>query len=153
MDIIEPHLAQVVPLFRALHTFHAELAPSVYHCDAPDDAFLAILEGARSRGGHVFGHDAGWGLVSYVLAKPEVIERDALRVGSRTVRIDHLYVSPAARGLGLGQKLVARVEDWVREIGFDGWHVVYHSDNPGAADFYAAVGAAPVKGICQKHIS
>ena len=69
MEIVEPHLPRVVPLFRALHTYHAELFPSVYHCDASDRDFLAILESAKARGGRVFAHDAGWGLVSYVLAK------------------------------------------------------------------------------------
>lgn len=150
MEIIEPHISQVLPLFRALHTYHAELDPSVYHCDAPDAEFMALLSGAMSRGGQLFAHDVGWGLVSYVLAKPKVIERDALRMARRSVRIDHLYVCPAARGLGLGQQLIARVEDWMREIGFDAWHVVYHSDNPGAAEFYAAIGATPSKGISAK---
>ena len=68
MDIIEPHISQVLPLFRALHTYHAELDPSIYHCDAPDAEFMALLSGAMSLGGQLFAHDAGWGLVSYVLA-------------------------------------------------------------------------------------
>jgi len=153
MELVEPQLSRVVPLFRALHTYHAELDPSVYHCDGPEDEYLKFLQSVTSRGGRVFAHDAGWGLVSYVLAKPEITERDALRVRHSTMRVEHLYVSPMARGLGLAQHLIARVEDWARDLGFDGWYVIYHCDNPGAAKFYASVAATPLKGISQKRIA
>jgi GNAT superfamily N-acetyltransferase len=153
VDIVELHLPCVVPLFRALHTYHAELAPGTYHCDGTDADYLAILNDARAKGARVFAHDAGWGLVSYVLVRLDVCEQDALRRSFRFVRVDHLYVLPAARGLNLGKQLISRVEDWVQEIGFQGWYVTYHSDNSRAAEFYAAHGAKSWKGVSQKRLT
>ena len=145
MDIIEPALSCVLPLFRALHNFHVALDPRSYHSDGTDADYMAHLEAKRAGGGRIFAHDAGWGLASYVLAMPRVIARDALRCGHRTVQVDHLYVSPDFRGRGLGAQLVVGVEDWVGELGYDGWIVTYDAINPGVAQVYTAMGATPSK--------
>lgn len=152
MDIIEPHLPCVVPLFRALHNYHVELAPDVYHSDGPDEAFLALLEDKVANGARVFAHDAGWGLASYVLAVPVVTKRDAFRSAIRSVQLEHLYVTPVARGRGLGKALVGRVESWVTELGYDGWFVTFHADNPGVEKAYLAMGAQRWKGVCLKRL-
>jgi GNAT superfamily N-acetyltransferase len=150
MDIITPDLSRVVPLFRALHNYHVALDPRSYHSDGADADYLAHLQEKRAVGGRIFAHDAGWGLVSYLLAMPKVTPRDALRCGHRTVQVDHLYVSPDFRGCGLAAQLVAAVEDWVQELGFDGWTVTYDAVNPGVARVYAALGATPSKGVSAK---
>lgn len=150
MMIVEPHLSQVVPLFRGLHTYHAQLAPSVYHCDASDADFLEILKSLAADGARVFAHDAGWGLVSYIIARQEQVARTALRFGRNSMVIEHLYVAPPVRGRRLGQALVAHAEHWARDLGCDSWLVNYHCDNPGAQEFYSALGAVPWKGMSEK---
>lgn len=150
MKIIEPDSHRVVPLFRALHEYHVALDPRDYHGDGSDADYLAHLEDKRAAGGRIFAHDAGRGLVSYLLAMPKVVERDALRCGHRTVQVDHLYVSPEFRGRGLGAQLVAVVEEWVDELGYDGWTVTYSTLNPGVAQVYAAMGATPSKAVSAK---
>jgi GNAT superfamily N-acetyltransferase len=152
MDIVEPDLSRVVPLFRALHNFHVALDSRCYHSDGADADHLAHFEAKRAGGGRIFAHDAGWRLASYVLAMPWIIAQDALRCGYRTVQVDHLYVSPEFREPGLGAQLVAVVEDWVKALGYDGWIVTYDAINPGAAQVYAAMGATPSKVISAKWI-
>jgi GNAT superfamily N-acetyltransferase len=150
MEIIEPDLPRVVPLFRALHNYHVALDPRVYHDDGTDADYLVHLEEKRAAGGRIFAHDAGWGLASYLLAMPKVLARDALRCGYRTVQVDHLYVSPGFRGRRLGAQLVSIVEDWVEELGFDGWTVTYSAINPGVARVYSAMGATLSKAVSAK---
>ncbi|WP_299788770.1 GNAT family N-acetyltransferase [uncultured Marivita sp.] len=152
MDIVEPHPSRVISLFRALHTFHAELSPGMYHCDGTDADYQTILENICAGGGRIFAHDDGWGLVSYVLARPDVLPRTAMRCERRLLVIEHFYVAPVVRGMGLGRQLIARVEDWVRDLGLDGWHLTHHASNSDAERFYRSVGAEPKISVSVKSV-
>ncbi|SHG95792.1 GNAT family N-acetyltransferase [Marivita hallyeonensis] len=152
MELIEPELPRVLPLFRALHAHHADLAPDVYHCDGSDSEYLAHLEEKRVAGARFFAHDTGEALASYLIALPVVVPGDALRHASRTVRVDHLYVSPDLRGMGLAKALIGRVEAWVGELGFDGWWFSYHAVNDGVAKAYHAMGASPWTAVSAKRM-
>jgi GNAT superfamily N-acetyltransferase len=74
------------------------------------------------------GHDAGW-----------IAELDGTRVGSvlcvreddRTARLRLLLVDPAARGQGVGRRLVARCVDAARDAGYE--RLVLWTNEPLAA--------------------
>ncbi|MBV2358590.1 GNAT family N-acetyltransferase [Thalassococcus sp. CAU 1522] len=141
MIITNPHLSDLVPLFRALHNFHAALRPGLYHSEGGDAAYLNHLRGLQAQGAQVFAADAGWGLVGYLLALPEIRPADALRRAETRWRIDHLYVARGCRGRGLARQLVAEMERAMADRGVALWVVYQDAANPPAHVVYRRVGA------------
>jgi GNAT superfamily N-acetyltransferase len=136
-------IPQIVPLFRALHAFHAERLPLRYHLGGSDADYARFLQARLAKGGWIFCSDGAWGPVAYLLALPEADAGDFLHHPARRVKLDHLYVAPPARALGIGQQLVAAMEHKMRAEGFDHWVVGYNAFNTEAEAFYAGQGAVP----------
>ncbi|HEY9547544.1 MAG TPA: N-acetyltransferase [Solimonas sp.] len=61
------------------------------------------------------------------------------RRGSRRARIYSVVVSPAARGQGLGRRLVQRAEREARQLGYIGVSLEVRQDNQPARALYAAL--------------
>ncbi|SMX27319.1 Acetyltransferase (GNAT) family protein [Pelagimonas phthalicica] len=152
MIVINPTLDEVLPLFRALHNFHVCLSPHIYHAEGADEAYLDILRSALSEGGRIYAVDAGWGLVAYLLALQEDRTQNGLRRGGRRIKIDHLYIAPTHRGLGLGHQLVARMEQDMRDQGISRWVVSQDATNLPATDFYRSVGAVDRALMLEKYL-
>lgn len=133
-------LPAIVPLFRALHCFHAEQMPLTYHCGGSDAEYLGVLRSRLDAGGWVFAVECPWGFAGYLLAVPEVNEADFLRHASRRVRLDHLYIAPGFRGRGFGAQLVAEMEERIKDQRFAGWVVGFNAFNREAEEFYARQG-------------
>jgi GNAT superfamily N-acetyltransferase len=103
---------------------HGELYAAEYGwaVEAVTARILADHAAARA------GHDAGW-----------IAELDGTRVGSvlcvreddRTARLRLLLVDPAARGQGVGRRLVARCVDAARDAGYE--RLVLWTNEPLAA--------------------
>lgn len=64
------------------------------------------------------------------------IEHRSTWVATRSVYLEDLYVSPAARGLGLGRRLIAYVAEHARGIGAPAVHWLTHSSNETAQTLY-----------------
>ncbi|MFP7673689.1 GNAT family N-acetyltransferase [Marivita sp. S0852] len=143
MDIIRPQITHVVPLFRALHAYHVQRRPDIYHCDGTDAEYAAVLQDICDTGGRLYAHDAGWGLVSYVAARPEDRPRTGLRHDRTAMVIEHLYIAPQVRGLGLGRALITAVETWATARGLSRWTVAQDAGNREASAFYTQIGADP----------
>lgn len=58
----------------------------------------------------------------------------------RRARIYSVVVSPAARGQGLGKRLVQRAEREARQLGYAGVSLEVRQDNQAARALYAALG-------------
>ncbi|GAA2975411.1 ribosomal protein S18 acetylase RimI-like enzyme [Microbacterium terrae] len=56
----------------------------------------------------------------------------------------HIDLLPEAQGGGWGRRLIATLEDALREAGVPGLHLVAGADNAGAIAFYPRVGFAPL---------
>ena len=50
LDLVDPSVYQIVPLFRGSHTYRVELEPSLYHGDAPDAVFVVGASPPQSVG-------------------------------------------------------------------------------------------------------
>ena len=65
-----------------------------------------------------------------------------MRRGSATARIYSVVVDPAARGLGLGRRLVQTAERGARDAGCDAVSLEVREDNAAARALYASLGYA-----------
>ncbi len=142
-EIVDAMPRQVLPLFRGLHTYHAERLPHVFHAHGQDHEYLQILEDLSGRGAFIFGHCAGWGLVSYALVIPQNRLSGPLHQKADRIFIDHLYVAPSVRGRGLARALIEHLEDWMTCNGFCSWAVSHHAFNQQAEQLYRSAGASP----------
>jgi GNAT superfamily N-acetyltransferase len=62
----------------------------------------------------------------------------------RRMEVKHLYVAPAARGSGLGRRLLARLESHARQEGVDWLVLDTNRTLTAAGGLYASVGFLPV---------
>lgn len=67
------------------------------------------------------------------------IEHRSTWVATRSVYLEDLFVSPEARGLGLGRKLIAYVAEQARSIDAPAVHWLTHSSNETAQTLYDSV--------------
>ena len=72
-----------------------------------------------------------------------VLEPDTLRAGTRVAVLESIRVDPAARGRGVGSRLVGAFFDWAREHCAVRAGVTAYAANEGAQRFYARHGFAP----------
>ncbi len=125
-------LAALLPLLRA---FYAEegltLHPRV-------EAALADLL-SEPRHGRLFVAERGGALVGYVA----LTYGYSLELGGKDAFVDELFVTPSARGQGIGRALLAAALAGARELGVG--QVLLEVAEPDAAKlaFYAAAGFAP----------
>lgn len=152
LPIIDAQPRDVLRLFRALHAWHAALDPAQYHCDGPDTAYLSALDDRLSGGGQIFGHDAGWGLVSYMVVMPDARDAGPLMRARHAWRVDHVYVAPTHRNRGLGGALFAELERRMTAAGIPVWRVTFHGRNTEAARLYARLGGVPHGGALSKRL-
>lgn len=144
--MIEATLADVpriVPLFRALHVFHAERLPLRYHTQGTDAEYAGFLQARLEQGAWIFMDEQAGCPVAYLMALPKRDPGDFLNHPMARVTLDHLYVAPQARALGIGGRLVATMEHKMRVEGFQTWVVGFNAFNAAADRFYAARGATP----------
>lgn len=64
----------------------------------------------------------------------------ALEFNGRDAFIDEIYVSPAARGAGIGRMTLARVQADLAARGIKALHLEVHTENDRAAKLYAKAG-------------
>jgi GNAT superfamily N-acetyltransferase len=83
-------------------------------------------------GGRAVGHLVG-----------RVYEPDTLRAGTRVAVLESMRVDPAARGRGVGSRLVGAFFEWARERGAVRGGVSAYGANERAQRFYARHGFAP----------
>ena len=60
-----------------------------------------------------------------------------------------LMIDPARRGAGLGARLFAAIEAWLRQVGATSLHLIVQVQNPGAERFWARQGFARGEQITQ----
>lgn len=82
----------------------------------PSSTILLIRDGAAMVGSVMVGFDGHRGWVYY------------------------LAVAPGARRAGMGRRLMAAAEDWLRGQGAPKIQLMIRDDNAAALDFYAALG-------------
>jgi ribosomal protein S18 acetylase RimI-like enzyme len=94
--------------------------------DAPNGIFVVAVDTA--------GTLAGYGLV--------FTRRD-----SRSARLYSLALAPAARGLGLGARIVGELERLARRMGFTHMHLEVAQANAPALALYGKLGYARVRAL------
>ncbi|MBB1486066.1 GNAT family N-acetyltransferase [Oceanospirillum sediminis] len=57
--------------------------------------------------------------------------------------LNQMWVSPSARGMGIGHKLMLRVIDWAKDLALDAIVLSVPTSNPGTMHFYRAAGFQP----------
>jgi len=72
------------------------------------------------------------------LAWGVVMDRNDLQA-----HLNQMWVSPSARGMGIGHKLMLRVIDWARDLDLDAIVLSVPTSNPKAMHFYRAAGFQP----------
>jgi GNAT superfamily N-acetyltransferase len=60
--------------------------------------------------------------------------------GTRTIDLQHLYVTETHRNRGVGRALIATARDHARELGFAGMTIGTHAENLTAQAAYRAMG-------------
>lgn len=144
---------RIVPLFRALHAFHAERLPLRYHTQGSDSEYAGFLQAGLEQGAWIFMAEHAGCPVAYLMALPKRDAGDFLHHPLARVTLDHLYVAPQARSLGLGSRLIAAMEHKMRVEGFETWVVGYNAFNTEAERFYTARGAMPRGAFRSKRIA
>jgi aminoglycoside 6'-N-acetyltransferase I len=152
-DLISPTRQQVLPLFRGLHAYHVAHLPGVFHAEGTDAVFLQHLAEMEEAGAVLFGHDAGWGMVSYLLAIPQIRSENPLLRARKRLWVDHLYVAPGFRGKGLARGLILHLESWMVTQGIHEWAVSHHAFNTGAGRMYEGLGAQTVVAVRSKTLA
>jgi GNAT superfamily N-acetyltransferase len=101
----------------------------------PAAGATATPEETRPPAGHFFvaylrGEPLGCGAVKHPAGEPAQIKR--------------MWIAPQARGLGLGRRLLATLEDCARQAGADTARIETNSDLMEALALYTATGWRPV---------
>ena len=68
--------------------------------------------------------------------------------GGVVAMIEDMVVAPAYRGLGIGRRLMAAIEDWARHMGVRRLQLLADRANFSALDFYDRIGWLPTRLIC-----
>lgn len=123
----------------ALVTLVAEFyGEAHYRFDAPVTRravarLLADGEVGRAWLATVDGRTAGYAVVTFGFS---------LEYGGRDAFVDELFVRPAHRRRGLGERLLATIESAAAEHGVGALHLEVEGDNDGAASLYRRRGFA-----------
>lgn len=143
--------ALVARLFEALHTFNSELD----QCFALADDWQPMLQDYFER-----THDDPqtlW-LIAWQADKPVGLlilksHRDTPLFRHRTwVELVGIYVAPAARGSGLGRRLMDYAYQWTAAKGCRRLQLYVTASNTVARDFYRECGLYPVQEIWRMDI-
>ncbi len=142
-ELSQSDLPKIVPLFRALNTFHAERIPLRYHCYGTDVEYLTHLTEKFQNGASIWAASDGWGYCAYLMALPLAKQADFLRHSNLHFQLDHVYIAPHQRGSGVMRKLLAAMEGRMAEQGVRTWRVGHYAFNTDAGAVYQNLGAEP----------
>lgn len=119
------------PLWDAYLTFYESVLPDA----VTDDVFARLVAGDSLRGAIAWDDDGkALGLVHW-LFHPSTWSRNEY------CYLEDLYVSPAARGLGVGRALIEHVNEAAREAGAEKVYWLTHHSNATAQALYDRVAA------------
>lgn len=151
----QPHDAAAVDeLILHLDEFHAAARPDLFRVppakprgedffrESLDDANQAIL--VASNGAKVIGY-------VHILIKRT--DAGGPRLERRYSEIDTICVSPAARGLGAGRRLIEAALDWARAKGVQDHQIAVHEFNGRARRIYEEMGFIPSVVVMRQHES
>jgi ribosomal protein S18 acetylase RimI-like enzyme len=144
----EDVLDAVRPLWLALRDHHHQVAPELGPVRADHDTWTRrrgqyaawLAEDARTfflvarRDGHV---------MAYAFLRPVRRTSATWDADHDTLELETLSVSPAARGTGIGARLIALVREEVARGGYAGLQLVAIAANADAIRFYEREGFAP----------
>jgi ribosomal protein S18 acetylase RimI-like enzyme len=130
-------LDEVRALWLSLSEHHGELTPAELPVRSPEagwprrrERYRQALEG----GGILFVADGPEGPLGYAFAHPRAAP-ESLDI-DRVLEIETVAVLPAARGAGIGTKLMDAVEAWARDHGIEHLSVSVRTANEGARRLY-----------------
>lgn len=130
--------AVVLPLYEELDRIHYETRPDYFgkrECFFPEDAYLQTLSSEDSLMLGAFAEDRLLGM-----AGASLYHKSGMIQGIKTVCLDNIFVLPQARGMGIGKKLFAQVENWAREKGAVRLDLHVWDFNQDAQKLYRAMG-------------
>lgn len=144
-------LPRVAALFEALHRFNATFDAAF----ALDDDWYPHLAAAFARGQD--DPNALWVLAwdgdeAVGLLVGERHDESPLFRRRHWVELSALYVQSSHRRYGVAGRLVARLEEWVRERGQDTVQLYVSAANVEAQGFYARQGYEPIQEIWRKRL-
>lgn len=125
---------------------HHEGRPDLFRRDSKkySDMELEVLIAADSR--PVFtGWDEEGQLLCYAFCKLEVYSGDNVQMDRKTLYIDDLCVEETRRGKGCGSEMYRYVKEYARSAGCYNVTLNAWVCNPGAVQFYEAVGMQPYR--------
>ena len=138
-----PELAR---LLVQVNNVHAKGRPDLFRTDRRKytDEDLALLLEDPSRPVFVLTQDDEK-ILGYAFCQMEVYENDRNMVDRKTIYIDDICVDQAARRQGVGERLYHHVLAFAREEGCYNVTLNVWCENPGAMEFYRAMGLVPYK--------
>lgn len=138
---VESDVPALLELLDQVNALHHEGRPDLFARGVKYRASqLADLLADESRLTLVAVDDEGTVLGHVMAEKREVPEGEGCLVPLRTLYVDDLCVSDAARGHGAGTALMRACEDWARENGCHNVTLHAWTLNPGAIEFYERLG-------------
>jgi ribosomal protein S18 acetylase RimI-like enzyme len=142
-------LAEVEPLFKAMHEHHraggpraAEVRP-FRSADAAWERRLAHYRGLfEARRAHLILAEEDGRAIGYAMVS-EIGGQATLQTGARMAELESLSVLPDERGAGVGTALMAATHELVRELGIDELMLYVMDGNERALRFYERYGMRP----------
>lgn len=136
----------LIALVRELQVAEAEVYDRMKPPDEIGDWYVdSLLDSCRRQRGRILVAAETGAPVGYAVILTEVSSEDDIdEVDYTYAHVQDLAVTAAARGRGIGSRLLARCEEIARDAGARWLRISVLAGNPGAARVYRKSGFAPL---------
>ena len=137
----ENEIDLILPLSQQVNALHEAEHPHQYRGDGAKEEVVAFFSEKLEQGAVIFVAEVDQDVQGFLLAVP--VERPAgpFMHDARHVELDQICVDENCRSKGIGQALVAAMEDWMRLEGFEEWKSMVHGFNVHSQNLMTGQGA------------
>ncbi len=131
----------ILPLSRQVNALHEAQHPHQYRGDGTPEEVRGFFAEKLAQGAVIFVDEVDGQLRGFLLAVPVVVDKTPFLHASKHVELDQICVDATCRGQGIGQALVAEMERWMLQAGFEEWKSMVHGFNRHSQNLMQGQGA------------